>query len=56
MLRVVLFLAVLLNIDGQRVSGVALDHDTVSASMKAVLSAWNLAVLGERGAGRQKAA
>ena len=30
-----------LNIDGQRVSGVALDHDTVSASMKAVLSAWN---------------
>ena len=30
-----------LNIDGQRVSGVARDHDTVSASMKAVLSAWN---------------
>jgi 2-isopropylmalate synthase len=30
-----------LNIDGRRVSGVALDHDTVSASMRAVLSAWN---------------
>jgi 2-isopropylmalate synthase len=30
-----------LNIDGRRASGVAFDHDTVSASMKAVLSAWN---------------
>ena len=30
-----------LNIDGQRVSGVAFDHDTVSASLKAVLSALN---------------
>jgi 2-isopropylmalate synthase len=30
-----------INIDGQRVTGVAMDHDTVSASMKAVLSAWN---------------
>ena len=30
-----------LNIDGQRVSGVAMDHDTVSASLKAVLSACN---------------
>ena len=32
-----------LNIDGQRVSGVAMDHDTVSASLKAVLSACNRA-------------
>ena len=30
-----------LNINGQRVSGVAFDHDTVSASLKAVLSALN---------------
>ncbi|MES9903102.1 MAG: alpha-isopropylmalate synthase regulatory domain-containing protein, partial [Sedimenticola sp.] len=30
-----------LNIDGVRVSGVAFDHDTVSASLKAVLSAIN---------------
>ncbi|MFA7240190.1 MAG: 2-isopropylmalate synthase [Sulfuricellaceae bacterium] len=30
-----------LNIDGQRVSGAALDHDTVSASLKALLSALN---------------
>jgi 2-isopropylmalate synthase len=30
-----------LNIGGQRVSGVAFDHDTVSASLKAVLSALN---------------
>ena len=30
-----------LNIDGQRVSGVAFDHDTLSASLKAVLSALN---------------
>ncbi len=44
---------VLLNIDGQRVSGVALDHDTVSASMKAVLSAWNRTQLD---AAEQKAA
>ncbi len=32
-----------LNVDGQRVSGAALDHDTVSASLKAVLSAVNRA-------------
>jgi 2-isopropylmalate synthase len=32
-----------INIDGQRVSGAALDHDTVSASLKAVLSALNRA-------------
>jgi len=32
-----------LNIEGQRVSGVALDHDTVSASLKALLSAMNRA-------------
>ena len=30
-----------LNINGQRISGVAFDHDTVSASLKAVLSALN---------------
>lgn len=30
-----------LNINGQRVSGAAFDHDTVSASLKAVLSALN---------------
>jgi len=30
-----------LNIDGHRVSGVSFDHDTVSASLKAVLSALN---------------
>ena len=30
-----------INIDGQRVSGVAFDHDTVSASLKAVLAAVN---------------
>jgi len=30
-----------LNINGQRVAGAALDHDTVSASLKAVLSALN---------------
>ena len=30
-----------LNIDGQRVIGVAFDHDTISASLKAVLSALN---------------
>jgi 2-isopropylmalate synthase len=35
-----------LNIDGQRVSGVAFDHDTVSASLKAVLSALNRNVSG----------
>jgi 2-isopropylmalate synthase len=33
-----------LNVNGQRVSGVAMDHDTVSASMRAVLSAYNRAV------------
>ena len=32
-----------LNVEGQRVSGVALDHDTVSASLKALLSAMNRA-------------
>ncbi|MHB1590470.1 MAG: 2-isopropylmalate synthase [Sulfuricella sp.] len=32
-----------INIDGQRVSGAALDHDTVSASLKALLSALNRA-------------
>ena len=30
-----------INIDGQRISGAALDHDTVSASLKALLSALN---------------
>jgi 2-isopropylmalate synthase len=30
-----------INIDGRRVAGAALDHDTVSASLKAVLSALN---------------
>jgi len=30
-----------LNVDGQRSSGAALDHDTVSASLKAVLSAYD---------------
>ena len=30
-----------LNVDGQRVTGAAFDHDTVSASLKAVLSALN---------------
>jgi 2-isopropylmalate synthase len=33
-----------LNIDGQRYSGAAFDHDTVSASLKAVLSALNRAL------------
>ena len=32
-----------LNIEGQRVSGVAMDHDTVSASLRALLSAMNRA-------------
>ncbi len=32
-----------LNVDGQRVAGAAMDHDTVSASLKAVLSALNRA-------------
>lgn len=35
-----------LNINGQRVSGVAFDHDTVSASLKAVLSALNRSLAG----------
>ena len=35
-----------LNIDGQRVSGAAFDHDTVSASLKAVLSALNRSMAG----------
>lgn len=30
-----------ININGQRVSGVSMDHDTVSASMKAIISALN---------------
>ncbi|MET0081461.1 MAG: 2-isopropylmalate synthase [Sedimenticola sp.] len=34
-----------INIDGRRVSGVSFDHDTVSASLKAVLSALNRAQL-----------
>ncbi|MCW8957503.1 MAG: 2-isopropylmalate synthase [Gammaproteobacteria bacterium] len=34
-----------LNIDGQRVSGAALDHDTVSASLMAVMAALNRAAL-----------
>jgi 2-isopropylmalate synthase len=34
-----------LNINGQRISGVAFDHDTVSASLKAVLSALNRSVI-----------
>jgi 2-isopropylmalate synthase len=33
-----------LNVDGQRSSGAALDHDTVSASLKAVLAAYDNAV------------
>jgi 2-isopropylmalate synthase len=33
-----------LNVDGQRSSGAALDHDTVSASLKAVLSAYDNAL------------
>lgn len=35
-----------LNINGQRVSGAAFDHDTVSASLKAVLSALNRSLEG----------
>ena len=34
---------VLLDVDGERVGGASLDHDTVSASLKAVLSALNRA-------------
>ena len=45
-----------LNIDGQRVSGVAMDRDVVSASMKAVLSAWNRSILQAEGEPRQKVA
>jgi 2-isopropylmalate synthase len=30
-----------LNIDGRRIIGAAFDHDTISASLKAVLSALN---------------
>ena len=30
-----------LNVDGQRIAGAAFDHDTISASLKAVLSALN---------------
>ncbi len=37
-----------LNINGQRFSGAALDHDTVSASLKAVLSALNRALISQR--------
>jgi 2-isopropylmalate synthase len=35
-----------LNVDGQRVSGAAFDRDTVSASLRAVLSALNRAAVG----------
>jgi 2-isopropylmalate synthase len=35
-----------LNINGQRVSGVAFDHDTVSASLKAVISSLNRSLAG----------
>ena len=38
------------NIDGARVSGVAFDHDTVSASLKGVLSALNRARLSQQNA------
>jgi 2-isopropylmalate synthase len=34
-----------LNIDGRRVSGAALDHDTVSASLLAVIAALNRAAM-----------
>ncbi|MBI1891900.1 MAG: 2-isopropylmalate synthase [Burkholderiales bacterium] len=37
-----------LNIDGQRYAGAAFDHDTVSASLKAVLSALNRALIANR--------
>jgi 2-isopropylmalate synthase len=37
-----------LNIDGQRYSGAAFDHDTVSASLNAVLSALNRALAANR--------
>jgi hypothetical protein len=45
-----------LNIDGRRVSGAALDHDTVSASLMAVMAALTKAsrspvMSGERRAG-----
>ncbi|BBP03439.1 2-isopropylmalate synthase [Sulfuriferula plumbiphila] len=36
-----------LNLNGQRVAGAAFDHDTVSASLKAVLSALNRVSVGE---------
>jgi len=39
---------VLLDVDGERVGGASLDHDTVSASLKAVLSALNRAQSGRR--------
>jgi len=45
-----------LNVNGQRVSGAAMDHDTVSASMRAVLSAYNRAVSGRQQAIVQAAA
>ena len=35
------------NVDGVRISGVAFDHDTVSASLKALLSALNRARAGQ---------
>ena len=37
-----------INIDGLRIGGAAFDHDTVSASLKALLSALNRAVLHKR--------
>ena len=45
-----------LNIDGQRISGVAMDRDVVSASMKAVLSAWNRSLLQAEEGRQQKVA
>jgi 2-isopropylmalate synthase len=39
-----------LNVDGERVAGAAIDHDTVSASLKAVLAALNRAQAGRRAA------
>jgi len=37
-----------INIDGARVSGVSFDRDTVSASLKAVLSALNRSLTRQR--------
>ncbi len=43
---------VLLNVDGKRISGVAFDHDTISASLKAVLSALNVRICEHEGVER----